>query len=431
MKSRDKLRLLLLSDIHYLSLYEEMDPNAALRSAFMKDMADYRANYGEIDHILVCGDIAFSGLKIEYDAALKFFEQLIGVVGCKPEEIYIVPGNHDKNFNAPSAELRHVIHAGLSNESIDADKFFVELLKNNFSQIKALYQPFKDYQDFALKMVSTEPLMTKCLIEQDDTVYDNSTDKAYMVANLGTIDNYPVILYAMNTSLCSDWFDIDDFEKGHKLFLPKLSYNTVIDKKGCVNIAMMHHPVSRLLRGERIARALDRNFHIQIFGHLHQPVSNEEGVVRINSGALQPPKDEYDKSEGYFSVYNILELGMSKENGLDNLNVMLRVERYDENNKEFVEIEEESKSFVLPLKKHESRWCKEKQTRVKPEVFPEGVSDRTVKYKFLQIENPKAIMKRMNYSYDENKSHNMNCIDFLNKMQSEQRMLELWNTINL
>lgn len=160
------LRLLLLSDIHFLSLYEEMDPHATLKRALEKDLSDYRKAYGEIDHILVCGDIAYKGIKEEYDKARVFFEHLCDIVGCQPEEIYIVPGNHDKNFNTPKTEIRHLIHAGLSNEKADSDKLFTELLHNNFTHFRILYQPFKDYQDFAVRMVSCEPLMTKCLDEK-------------------------------------------------------------------------------------------------------------------------------------------------------------------------------------------------------------------------------------------------------------------------
>ena len=39
-------------------------------------------------------------------------------------------------------------------------------------------------------------------------------------------------------------------------------------------------------------------------------------------------------------------------------------------------------------------------------------------------------MRRMRYSYDEDKSHNRNCVDFLNTIQSEQRFAELWDAIN-
>ncbi len=418
------LRLLLLSDIHFLSLYDEMDGDAPIRKAFLKDLEDFRKVHGAVDHILVCGDIAFKGAKEEYDAAHRFFGQLCDIIGCKPEEIYIVPGNHDKNFCAPNAELRHLINAGLSNECIDPDKLFADLLSKNFTQFKTLYQPFKDYQDFAVKMVSAEPLMTRCLEESDDVAYDNKRDKAYMVTTLGSIGNYPVNLYAMNTTLCADWDDLRDSGDGHKLFLPKLGYITSADKDGCINIAMMHHPISNLVFGERISRELDENFQVQIFGHLHRPVSNENGAVHIHSGAFQPPKYEGDHSSDYFSVYNILELDVASEEGKDKLHVMLRVEKYDEDLKDFREMENETKSFVLPLNKRVNRWADENI-----ETLPEGVTERTIKYKFLQLGNPKAVMKRMRYSYDGNKSYNKNCIEFLNKMQAEHRMLELWNEI--
>ena len=424
------LRLLLLSDIHFLSLYEEMDDNTVIRKAFMKDLEDFRKVYGPVDHILVCGDIAFKGVKEEYDAAHVFFEKICNIIGCKPEEIYIVPGNHDKNFCAPDADIRHLINAGLTNESVNSDKLFVDLLKHDFSKFKSLFQPFKDYQDFAVKMVSTEPLMTKCLNEDENSEYDNEMDKAYMMTRLGLIGDYPVNLYAMNTTMCADWFDVNDFGKGHKLFLPKLSYITNANKEGSINIAMMHHPVHNLVCSECVSRELDKNFQIQIFGHLHKPVSNDHGAVHIHSGAFQPPHDENDKSENYFSVYNILELDVVKDNENDYLKIFLKVEKYDELVKGFREMEDESKSFVLPLKKHVNRW--ERNIRqVQPELLPEGITERTVKYRFLQLPSPKDIMDSMGYFYDDCKSFNKNCVDFLNRMQVERRMLELWSKINM
>ena len=421
------LRLLLLSDIHFLSLYDEMDGDAPVRKTFLKDLEDFRKANGAVDHILVCGDIAFKGVKEEYDEAHRFFTQLCEIVGCKPEEIYIVPGNHDKNFYAPNAEMRHLIHAGLSNECVDSDKLFADLLKN-FTYFKSLYQPFKDYQDFAVKMVSTDPLMTKCLEEGENLRYDNRTDKAYMMTELGSIANYSVKLYAMNTALCADWDDVGDSGKGHKLFLPKLGYITPADKDGCINIAMMHHPIDNLVHGEQIAKELDEKFQVQIFGHLHRPVSNANGAIHIHSGAFQPPQYEGNHSGDYFSVYNILELDVKCENGMDCLHVVLRVEKYENELKNFKEMEDETKSFVLPLTKRVNRWANDSLEA--QDVLPEGVSERTVKYQFLQLYNPKAVMHRMHYAYDEHKSYNKNCIEFLNKMQTEHRMLELWNEIN-
>ena len=424
------LKLLLLSDIHFLSLHKEMDPNTDLRNAFLKDLAYYREVHGEINHILVCGDIAFKGEKSEYDAAHAFLMELCDVIGCKQEEIYVVPGNHDKNFYTANAELRHLIHAGLSNENTNNNNLFIDLLNNEFAQFKSLYTPFKDYYNFALKMVSTEPLMTKCLEEKDTLPYDNNKDKAYIMSQLGELNGYPVMLYGMNTSLCSDWHDRNDFGKGHKLFLPKLSYNVCGNKTGCINIVMMHHPTSRLACGEEIAKVLDDKFHIQIFGHLHQPASYTNEVIHIHSGALQPTSSESDSSDGYFSVYNILEMRVSNKNGVDYLNIHLGVEQFDAEAKTFKKMQDESKDFVIALQKNVNRWNKDECELQPKEALPQDITERTIKYRFLQLDNPKEIMLQMDYSYDEEKSHNKNCILFLQKIQSEQRMLELWNVIN-
>lgn len=59
----------------------------------------------------------------------------------------------------------------------------------------------------------------------------------------------------------------------------------------------------------------------------------------------------------------------------------------------------------------------------------EDVSERDIIYKFLQSDNPKGIMKIMNYPYDENKSHNKNCLEFVNKIKEEGRIKELLNAI--
>ena len=419
------LRLLLLSDIHFLALCEEMDPHCLFRKKFLEDVEDYRREIGAIDHILVCGDIACRGAAEEYEAADRFFEQLCEKVACKPEEIYIVPGNHDKDFTAPNAGLRHLIDAGLANEGVDSDKLFIDLLTKDFAQFKTLYHPFKAYQDFAVKKVSTEPLMTKCLDDGCCEAYDNDRDKAYMATRLGSIGDYMVQLYAMNTSLNADRNDVNDFGKGHKLFLPKLSYNIHPEKEGCINIAMMHHPTANLANGEQVASVLDASFQIQIFGHLHKPVSDSRDCIHIHSGALQPPNDEKDESVSYFSVYNILELDVINRQGKDILSVQLRVEQYDANRNAFVEMQQESKHFDLPLKKHVNRWKMDSNVN----VLPATVTERTVKYKFLQLNNPKAIIDRMS-SYDENKSHNKNCVDFLSQMQAEHRLAELWKEIN-
>lgn len=415
------IRLLLLSDIHYLSLPSEMDPDSKMRKVFLKDLADFYMANGTFDHILVGGDIANTGNVVEYDRALLFFQEICEATGCPKEQIYVVAGNHDKDFKAENAELRHIIHAGFSNPDVDSDKFFCDLLKNDFAQFRAFYQPFKAYGDFAFKIDSSEPLMMKCH-GSDESPYNSEQDKAFLKAHLNNIEGVPVFLYAMNTSLISDWYDINDYDKGHKLFLPKLSYNANADTEEAINIVMMHHPVDRLSHAEEIKSVLDENYQVQIFGHLHKPASICGNNICIHSGALQPPKYEGDTSENYFSVFNIIELDIVHKESRSFLNVVLRVQKYDNNR--FIELAEESKTFEVELKKHINRWEKGKE-----EVLPEGVTIKKIRYAFLNQPNPKACINKMSV-YDESKSHPQNCVEFLQKMEAEHKMTELWDFLN-
>ena len=53
------------------------------------------------------------------------------------------------------------------------------------------------------------------------------------------------------------------------------------------------------------------------------------------------------------------------------------------------------------------------------------MSEKEIKYKFIQVENHKRIMKLMGYSYDDTKSYHRNCLEFLIQMDSEGRLNEL------
>ena len=55
---------------------------------------------------------------------------------------------------------------------------------------------------------------------------------------------------------------------------------------------------------------------------------------------------------------------------------------------------------------------------------------RAIRNSFLEFDNPKKIMKLMEYQYDETKSHNANCIEFIINMSDANRLNELNEIIN-
>lgn len=424
------VRFLLLSDIHLLCLAKEQDKHSRVRDCFIQDLKDYVTKNDCINQILVSGDIAFKGEENEYNSALAFFEKICEAVGCTKEDVYVIPGNHDKNFCAGRSELRHIINAGLSYSTRgkkDASDLFYKLLTKDSDAAKMLYLPFQEYHKFALGMDSFEPLMQQC-IDNKHFKYNHIEHSAYYKKTLGKLNDYTIYLYGMNSCLNCDWDDENDFGEGHKMFLPRLIYNIPVNTEGCINISMMHHPLDKIVDGENIAKILDKKFQIQIFGHLHKPASNVDTSVHIQSGALQPPSEETDASQTYFSVYNIVELEV-KSLDKDVLVVKLLVEKFNEMTEKFEHLNDESHTFTVPLKKHENRWKKGcSDVDSKTQQLPAEVSVRQIRLTFLQFPSRGNLIRELG-KYDDSKSFNENCIDFLKKMEENGRLMDLWNKL--
>ena len=71
--------------------HTDEDPELHFRSELLAHASEQASKLGDIDAILVTGDIAFKGISTEYDAATKWFEALANAVGCKKGRIYVVP----------------------------------------------------------------------------------------------------------------------------------------------------------------------------------------------------------------------------------------------------------------------------------------------------------------------------------------------------
>ena len=417
------VRILIISDIHLWSLPSEHDPFDKMRRELMKDVADYADEKGPIQHILISGDIANTGAKSEYEKATEFIKELCRKCKCPDHEVYVVPGNHDQNFNEKGSGVRHLIHEGMCSDNIDSDKHWHDMLMHDVESAQILYRPFKDYYSFASSFDSIEPMMAKCLEEANEP-FDSKKHKMVMHYKLSNVGEYPINLYGMNTALTSDWYDINDEGKGHKLYLPKLAYNIYVEKEGQINMLMMHHPVDRVKNGIEIKDILDKNFQIQIFGHLHSPVSDSNNAIHILSGAFQPPSEDNDTD--YFSVYNILELEIATEAGEDILKTRLLVEKYNKNT--FEHLDTECKQFRVKLKKtHQNRW-QNKMEEIKDDSLPLGISKRESRFAFLQSPRNVQIMKDFG-RYDEQRSNSLNAVSFLNWIDENNKMSDLWNKL--
>lgn len=422
------MRILLLSDIHFMSLADEVDKYYVERCAFLDDLRDCHEALGEFSHVLVCGDIANHGTKEEYDKAFDFFAQISEIIDCPIEQFYVVPGNHDKNWGK-EAKCSNLMHSGLSNEAVDSQHIFYKLLEDDFQAVKSLYAPFELYNDFALKMNCLEPLMSKCLDDNNLDGYDINHDKAFVKELLSDIDGYKVCLYGFNTAIASDANEITDRGIGHKLFLPALSYNVATDKK-CINICMMHHPLEMIASGDEISQILDRKFPIQIYGHLHKPDVKNGSALHIMSGAFQPPEDGTDGESEYLPTYHIIELGITHHANAtsDSLQVKIWVERYHDGEFEHDGNKQKPVIHEIALPKGIKRWTHEQMEHNQPRL-PSGITERRIQFEFLHCRKQAQIIRELG-NYDSKKSLSQNIIIFLNMISRENKLVELWETIN-
>lgn len=431
----DKLRILQLSDIHNISCPKAMDPFKNMRHELIKDIKGYcEANQCSFDAILICGDIAFSGAEDEYDKSREFISKLCDTVGCKSYQVYVVPGNHDKERKEGKPALRSLLNWGMVHVD-DEEKMFASLINEEPNLFTNLYLPFKNYMEFSRNFENSEPIMEKCIEDSNipNLKIDLDRDKMFWQTELDNdFHGYNVNIIGLNSALSCDDNDWSEDWKptGHKMYLSVFAHNNLeLSSDKQINILMMHHPLKFIVNGEKLSEKFDKQFLLQFYGHVHLPgslQSRDRGAVRVFSGAMQPPKcyNEEDKKK-YIPIYNIVELDYYEDNG-SFLEVNLIVNKW--NGSTFGCYDEQSKQYTIELPCAPNRW--KEQRNKKKVILPDGVSEREIKISFHDQLNHKGIIEQMYKGlYDTSKNDYHNCRIFLAKVDEDKRWVDLWNLL--
>jgi 3',5'-cyclic AMP phosphodiesterase CpdA len=105
------LRVLHLSDIHFSTKPDdEKIVHTDVRDQLLNDLRDVMVpRLGNIEKVLIAGDIAFSGKRPEYEEATRWLEQVTSICGCKTTDVLTVPGNHDVDRHRilPATKMIH------------------------------------------------------------------------------------------------------------------------------------------------------------------------------------------------------------------------------------------------------------------------------------------------------------------------------------
>lgn len=276
--------ILHISDIHFRSpdcLKPDTDPDSAIRTRMMRDLAQQIDKLGRVGAILIGGDIAFKAAPDEYDTAWVWIKQLAEISGCPKERIFVVPGNHDvdRRMIRDGVSIQNVQHAIASTAPPKREGRLRQQLNDKESG-QNLLKPHSAYNVFAAPL--------GCQIWPAKPFWHQDVD-------LGGGVNLRI--HGLTSTLLSGQNGDDDNEKG--LYLSPMQ--TVLDPApNTANLVLLHHPPDWLADGEEVDDVLTTRASFHLFGHKHkQRATLAADYVRIGAGAVNPSRDEKPYDPGY------------------------------------------------------------------------------------------------------------------------------------
>ena len=307
--------LLHISDIHfrYPLCQTEQDPELPFRNELVSHAAQKASEFGDVDAILVTGDIAFRGIRKEFEAAATWLELLANAVGCKKHRIYVVPGNHDVDRSQfDKVEGARDAVAGIANADSDEARED-ELIAQLNAGGDRLFTAVSDFNQFAAKY--------DCQLSSGRPCW----------GTILRIDHRTLVrLYGLNSTLISG---INGTDRKGELFMgaPQLAISRA---PGTVNLVMAHHPPEWMSDQDDIDTRLLGAPNIVLFGHRHvQKVRRDMGgPIVLFAGSVNPDRRE----SGWEPAYNFLELSSVDKDGERSVEVSVFQFRWQSNPNGFV-----------------------------------------------------------------------------------------------
>ena len=284
--------ILHISDIHFKTpdcLDPDTDPDKSVRTRIENDIEEQLERLGDVDAILVGGDIAYKGAKEEYEVAWEWFEKLLDITGCAKERLFVVPGNHDvdRGMVKDSMAIRNAQEAIAAAPHARKDRVLKEQLADEECG-QALFRPLAEYNEFAAPL--------NCQIWPK---------KPFWAQDIELNDEVKLRIFGLSSILISGGGDRD--AAPGRLYLG--SIQTVLNPEpDIVNMVLMHHPPGWFVDEDAVNDDLQNRAMFHLFGHKHrQRVEREEYYIRMGAGAVNPSRDEGEFQPGY----NFLDISVA------------------------------------------------------------------------------------------------------------------------
>jgi predicted phosphodiesterase len=369
------LRLLHISDIHFKKPYcldRRKDLDWGVRDCLIEDAKAIAKNtHKPFDAILITGDIAYHGDREEFSVATDWLEEITKDLGLHPEDIYVVPGNHDVNRTTTrdfmTSAAREKILAKKGN--LRHTEFLNALDDNTVCQV--LMKPMEEYNHFAAAY--------GCALTLGNAHWEHKLkiDEKYLLCING---------------LSSTFFSGDD-DAENCLYMGAFQSHLRL-QDGVVHLAMFHHPFNWLSDGSEIEDALIDKAPLRLVGHMHkQTVRMGQDGTTVYAGATNPDRGDEKWSPGY----NIIDISVREERGKAYLDTDIHQRLHQDNPELFIARQTKSRkdthfnSIEIPLAPERRQIKKlpnepnQENNSESDEVIAMSSSNRNLVYRFWKL----------------------------------------------
>lgn len=289
------LKFLHLSDIHFQKIGENghWDLDADLRNELNLDLENLAEKVGPLDAILISGDIAFSGNNDEYRLAQEWLTKICEITKCEEENILMVPGNHDVNWDAIHIMVRDAQSKFKEIGSKGDRNKLDEKIKEYCTGVARadLFKPLENYFAFAQRY--------KCVPESDSLYWEKNF----------SLQGCTLRIRGLNSALVSSKID---HEHTSKLIVGSIQ-SSLRREDGVIYLTMCHHPPKWLYDGDQVEEDLTARARVHLFGHKHEfRIDQRTNSVTLAAGAVHPER----KEKNWDPRFNIIELDIIEEGQL-------------------------------------------------------------------------------------------------------------------
>ena len=291
-----KLVFLHLSDIHFQrESGGRYDIDSDVRNELLLDVEQTAREFGQVDGVLISGDIAYRGVPAEYAHARDFLRELtdrIDIVETLETFVWCVPGNHDVDRSCVRGNpLLNSIHFEWRNEELGKLDSTIQTCMEHPLSSEMLLEPITEYNKFAAAYGSSMSA-NKPTWRRDFVLNDGSCLR----------------LNGLNSTIISD--DSDDEQR-----LVLGQFQIPQREVGVTHVVMCHHPPDCWLDAHSVEDGLNARAHVQLFGHKHLPRCKQiNNTLRISAGAVHPERrvPEWEPCFNWLSMY-VADVGGHRE----------------------------------------------------------------------------------------------------------------------